>query len=252
MKFTDILMSSAHAYIVEGKQGEVRAKFVQDFVKGLNCQSDNLSNRPCNECASCIQIDAGTSMDVFHMSRNGKNGGYLKEDVLAFIDRLGMGAYGRYVIGVIDEADILSEILQNKLLKTLEEPDEGAVIILATNNKDNLLSTVRSRCSHVRVADYSDEDEEATSDSIKEIADRLIGQCKFYECRDIVDKKVKTQEDAIELLGIMEDKYREYMLAGNNRNAMVLAINLIENARMDIYKGMQYSKALRRLFLELA
>lgn len=251
MKFTDILMSSAHAYIVEGRQGESRDKFCQDFIKGLNCQSEDVTRRPCNECSSCRQIDAGTSMDIFHMEKSGKTA-YVVKDAISFIERLGMGSYGRHVIGVIDEADLLSETLQNKLLKTLEEPEAGAVIILVTNNKDNLLSTVRSRCNVVRVGDFVELEEDEADENIAELAGNFAKRIGFYEARDIIDKKLKTQDAAMTFLGTLEDQYRERMLAESNKSDMAYAIELIETARMDIYKGMSYSKALRRLFLELA
>ena len=272
MKFTDILTSSAHAYIVEAGAGEARNNFIQKFIKGLNCECSEPGARPCNSCASCRQIEAGTSMDVVHMDRSGKTA-YKVEDAAALIDRLGMGSYGRHIIGVIDDADILSESIQNKLLKTLEEPEEGVVIILATANRDNLLSTVRSRCNIIRMRDYVDDvDEErpVEDENLTEVAklfideaarmsgDRRIKKAAFYEVRAAVDKKVKTQEDAIALLGTIEDACREMMLGMTdeyeriNSGAVAGIIDRIETARMDIYRGMQYGKALRRLYLELA
>lgn len=248
MKFTDILMSSAHAYIVEGK-GQSRNDFVLKLIKALNCENENLQDRPCNTCDSCRQINARTSMDVVFMEKSGKTT-YTVKDTSSLIERLGMGAYGRHVIAVIEEADSLSETLQNKLLKTLEEPEPGAIIILETTNADNLLSTVRSRCNVLRVCDYEEtaETEEEYNESINSLAQLIISEHQFYECRDAIDKKIKTQEDAIQLLGLLEDKYHEALI--NDRN-MVNGIELIEKARMDIYTKMNYNKALKRLCLEL-
>lgn len=248
MKFTDILMSSAHAYIVEGK-GQSRNDFVLKLIKALNCEKDNLHDRPCNTCDSCRQINARTSMDVVFMEKSGKTT-YTVKDTSSLIERLGMGAYGRHVIAVIEEADSLSETLQNKLLKTLEEPEPGAIIILETTNADNLLSTVRSRCNVLRVCDYEEtaETEEEYNESINSLAQLIISEHQFYECRDAIDKKIKTQDDAIQLLGLLEDKYHEDLL--NNRS-MANGIELIEKARMDIYTKMNYNKALKRLCLEL-
>ena len=252
MKFTDILTSSAHAFIVEARAGETRDRWVQDFIKGLNCECEDITGRPCNCCASCRQIDAGTSMDVIHMDKSGKTA-YKVEDAAALIERLGMGSYGRHIIGVIDEADLLSESIQNKLLKTLEEPEEGAVIILATANRDNLLRTVRSRCNVVRVSDFVDvelsDEEIELSENIQELVKLYTSKSKFYEIRAAVDKKIKSQEEAVQLLGALEDACRAIML---KNPAAAGAIDRIETARMDIYRGMQYGKALRRLFLELA
>ena len=258
MRFTDILTSSAHAYIVEAGAGENRDRFVRDFVKGLNCECPDIGARPCNSCPSCRQIEAGTSMDVIHMEKSGKNA-YKVEDAAALTERLGMGSYGRHIVGVVDEADLLSETIQNKLLKTLEEPEEGAIIILATANRDNLLRTVRSRCNAIRVSDYAgyeSDEAEAVNENITETAaifinsarrmtgDRTARRTPFHECRTAIDKKIKTQEEAIELLGVIEDACGEQHIAD--------AIDRIETARMDIYRGMQYGKALRRLYLELA
>ncbi len=252
MRFTDILTSSAHAFIVEGRTGETRDRFIRDFVKGLNCECAEVEARPCNSCASCRQIDAGTNMDIIHMDKSGKTA-YKVEDAAAMMERLGMGSYGRHIIGVIDEADLLSESIQNKLLKTLEEPEEGAVIVLATTNRDNLLRTVRSRCNVVRIADYdgySETNDAIDSDEeIRDLADKLIGKEQFFTARAAIDKKIKSQEDAITLLGIMEDACRDKMV--NNGSSWAGKVELIETARMDIYRGMQYGKALKRLFLEL-
>ena len=254
MRFTDILTSSAHAFIVEGRNGETRDRFVRDFVAGLNCECEDVNRRPCNSCAACRQLDAGTSMDVFHMEKSGKTA-YKVEDAAAMVERLGMGSYGRHIIGIVDEADLLSESIQNKLLKTLEEPEEGAVIILATTNRDNLLRTVRSRCNIIRISDYDgyegDVEEDATAnEEIQELAKLVLGKTRFFEARAAIDKKIKSQEDAMMLLGVMEDVARDVMI--NKQPAWATKVELIETARMDIYRGMQYGKALKRLFLELA
>ena len=231
MKFSDILTSSAHAYIVEGK-GALRQDFVRKFIEALNC----------------------TSMDIVYMEKSGKTG-YMVKDASAMISRLSMGAYGKHVVGVIEDADTLSETLQNKLLKTLEEPEPGVVIILATNNADNLLSTVRSRCSLLRVSEFSEAAlEEADDENIKlsEVRNYLLEIHNFHEYREVIDKKIKTQEDAIIVLGQLEDSFHERMINETNRAEMARAIELIETARMDIYSGMHYGKALKRLCLELS
>lgn len=271
MRFTDILTSSAHAYIVEGGVGAARNDFIQRFIQGLNCENEELTARPCNCCASCRQIAAGTSMDIVHMQRSGKTS-YRVEDAAALIDRLGMGSYGRHIIGVIDDADLLSESIQNKLLKTLEEPEEGTVIILATANRDNLLSTVRSRCNVIRLSDYVSDavDDDVIEDenlpavvkifcdaAARASGDRGVGKTAFHELRNAIDKKIKTQEAAIALLGLVEDNCRNMMLGVTEEYERISSgsvagvIDRIETARMDIYKGMQYGKALRRLYLEL-
>ena len=104
--------SSAHAYIVEGKAGKGREDFIRDLSMGLECRCADVSSRPCGNCDACRQVAAGSSMDIVRMQMSGKNG-YKTEDANAFSSRLDMGAYGRYLIGIIDDADSLSETVQN-------------------------------------------------------------------------------------------------------------------------------------------
>ena len=245
--------SAAHAYMIEGAAGEARDAFVQEFIKGLCCQADDPADRPCAECASCRQIAAGTSMDVFHMERTSPSRNYSVRDAETLIEVLGMSPYGRYRIGVIDRADELSETIQNKLLKTLEEPEPGSVIILAVSNRDNLLQTVRSRCSLIRMSDHADEEETGEhSEAIRDLAGSLTGtRCAFHEFRQDIEKKLKSKEDALEMLALAEDRCRDRMVAGDRPGTMAQAIDLIELAVMDIQRQMDHRKALKRLFLEM-
>ena len=257
--------SSAHAFIIEGRSGESRTEFVRQMAAGLECTADDCSARPCGTCPSCRQIAAGTSMDVVHMAMSTSKSGrtsYKVEDAAAFIERLSMGAYGRYLIGIIDEADSLSEIIQNKLLKTLEEPSAETVLILAAANRDNMLSTVRSRCSIVRIessdpeGDSSDQDGRLSA-ACREMSAMLTDpKAAFYKYRELCDKHIKSREDALAMLETAEDDLRDKMLeaAGGGREEALFyagAIEKLAEARMDIRREMSHSKALRRLFLEL-
>lgn len=234
---------AAHAYIVEGRNAEERGFFIKNFAKSILCACPSTNMMPCGRCPACVQVEAGTSMDVVHMDRSKTN--YTADDATAFSSRLAMGAYGKHLIGIIDEADKLSEIVQNKLLKTLEEPEEGALIILGTANADNLLSTVRSRCGTIRMH-QSEEDEESVD------VNNYITKI-FFKYRDAVDKNITSADQALELLSKLEELRREAMVKGGaDAEGHAAAIELIENTRKDIYKGMQYGKALKRLYLELA
>lgn len=248
MKFTDILTSSAHAFIIEGK-GDSCKDFVTKFVKALNCEAEALDDRPCGECSSCRQIAAGTSLDVVYMQRSGKSI-YTVKDASQFIERLSMSPYGRHVIGVIGNAENLPELVQNKLLKTLEEPAPGVVIVLATSSSDNMISTVKSRCNLIRVSEFTSDNYVESNEEINEIVKSISSKMNFYEYRDVIDKKIKSQNDAIELLGLLEDSYRNKIIEKNGYKYSE-NIELIEMTRRDIYLGMHFAKALKRLSLEL-
>ena len=243
--------SSAHAYIVEGKAGAARDAFIKELAMGLECLDPDVSARPCGRCDACRQVAAGSSMDIVRMQMSGKTG-YKTEDANAFAERLDMGAYGRFLIGVIDDADSLSETVQNKLLKTLEEPRGNVILLLGSSNPDHLLNTVRSRCSTVRVQDTAvDEEENAKADAIREAARMLYGGRAFHEFRDALEKSVKTRADALLLTEMAEDISRERMIAGDDPALMAARLELCEKARADMEQGMDRSRALKRLYLEL-
>lgn len=242
--------SSAHAYIVEGRSAQSRESVISEIAMGLECLDPDVSARPCGRCEACRQVAAGTSMDLIRMQMSGKKG-YNVKDAEPFVERLDMGAYGRFLIGIIDEADSLSETIQNKLLKTLEEPRGNVILLLGTSNRDRLLSTVRSRCSTIG-ADAGDADEETeAAENLRAAAEMLCGGRAFHEFREVLEKSVKDRTDAPALISMAEDILRERMMSGDDPARMAAKLELCERARADIERDMDRSKALRRLFLEL-
>ena len=222
--------SAAHAYIVEGPSGSSRENFIDDIIKGLEC----------------------LEIDIVRMQQSGKTG-YKVEDAAALTERLGMRPYGKYLVGIIDNAELMSEVVQNKLLKTLEEPQEGTLLMLAAAKSDALLATVRSRCSLIRMQEYSGYDvldeEEASSDLMEGAFMLLTQRVAFHEFREFLDKHIKTQEDALTLIGIAEDKLRSAMTQGKAMNYCADRIELAEKCAADIGRGMDKGRALKKLFL---
>ena len=221
----------SHAFIIEGRAAEGRDMFVRDLIKGLGC----------------------SEIDVVSMNRSGKTG-YLKDDALPFMERLGMSPYGKYLVGIINDAELMSDVVQNKLLKTLEEPSEGVLILLATSRSDELLRTVKSRCSLVRVQEFEgygdEEDEKRTEDLMAGVMMLLTGRDAFYEFREFLDKNIKTNEDALEFIASAEDRLRKSMTEGKGINLSADRIETAEKTAMDIIKGMDKNRALKRLYLE--
>ena len=167
-----------------------------------------------------------------------------------------MGAYGRHLIGIIDDADLLSETIQNKLLKTLEEPSSGTIILLAASNRDNLLSTVRSRCAEVRLARSSQDHDgqETDPENFEELINMIMREdTLFCDYRSMLDKTVKSREDAMSFLGGLESICRDHMRRSDAGDSLKYAsvIEMINTSRMDIRRDMNHTKALKRLFLEI-
>ncbi len=273
---------AAHAFVVEGMAGETREAFVRTPALALRCPgaAEGVgARRPCLCCPSCRQVAAGTSLDLVTLTKSRASASaqpsYKVADVAAFIERLSMGAYGRYLIGIIEDADSMSEVVQNKLLKTLEEPAPNTVIFLATSNRDNLLETVRSRCSDIRLDSFDlseleslESGGDSSSESHLELANRfLTRQGKYYELRTALDKHIKSKDEAFSFLDLLEDTFHSGMMgktdhqceeictylqtATNSPEDFAHALELVNIARMDIHQDMSYLRALRRLYLEL-
>lgn len=247
--------SSAHSYIIEGRNGGARDSFLMKLLAGLECTEGEVMKRPCGNCPSCMQVYAHSHPDVVYMQKSGKRG-YRTEDAAAFTERLCMRPYGRFLIGVINDAELLSETVQNKLLKTLEEPPRDVKILLLTSRSDELLGTVRSRCSLVRTEEfggYAEPEDEKTSEEMREGVSFMLSRTEnFCDFREFIDKKIKTAEDALEYIGLIEEELSALMGSGQaDTGSCAFAIEEAEKTAMDIGRGMDRSRALKRLFLDL-
>ncbi|MEG0292082.1 MAG: DNA polymerase III subunit gamma/tau [Anaerovoracaceae bacterium] len=131
-----------HAYLFCGTRGTGKTTAARLLAKGLNCTSE--INRPCGVCENCMAIKDGNFMDLIEIDAASNNGvdniRELRESVKY------PPAVGRTKVYIIDEVHMLSNSAFNALLKTLEEPPEKVVFILATTEPNKLPQTVLSRC----------------------------------------------------------------------------------------------------------
>ena len=134
-----------HAYLFCGTRGTGKTTVAKIFAKAVNCEHP-VDGSPCGECAMCKAIAAGTSMNVIEIDAASNNGvdniREIREEV----------AYrpteGRFKVYIIDEVHMLSIGAFNALLKTLEEPPEYVIFILATTEVHKIPITILSRCQH--------------------------------------------------------------------------------------------------------
>ena len=133
----------AHAYLFTGPRGTGKTTTARIFAKALNCVKGP-TDHPCGECLNCRQITDGSAMDVQELDAASNRG---VDDIKNLNKNADFAPVNcRYKVYIIDEAHMLTTEACNALLKTLEEPPEHVVFILATTEPQKILPTIHSRC----------------------------------------------------------------------------------------------------------
>ncbi len=145
----------SHAYLFTGSRGTGKTSSAKILAKAVNCENPQNGN-PCNCCAACRSIDAGSCMDVLEIDAASNNGvdnvRDLRDDAVYTPSQVKMRVY------IIDEVHMLSISAFNALLKIIEEPPEHLLFILATTELHKVPSTILSRCQRFSFRRISQED----------------------------------------------------------------------------------------------
>ena len=133
----------AHAYLFCGTRGTGKTSTAKVFAKALNCL--NLQDgEPCNECEMCRKINEGLAIDVTELDAASNNGVDKIRDIIDDVKYPPQEA--KYKVYIMDEVHMLSAGAVNAFLKTLEEPPNNVIFILATTDPQKLPITILSRC----------------------------------------------------------------------------------------------------------
>lgn len=135
----------AHAYIFSGARGVGKTTAARILAKAMNCVKGPTAE-PCGECDSCKEIAAGTSLDVIEIDA-ASNRGIDQIRELREMVRYAPAA-SRSKVVILDEAHMLTGEASNALLKTLEEPPDRVIFVMATTQPEDLADTIRSRSQH--------------------------------------------------------------------------------------------------------
>lgn len=150
-KISIILNGSSlpHAFLFTGQKGTGKTSTARIIAKAINCENNLFAKKstdfePCNKCSNCISITNGHNVDVIEMDAASNRKIDEVRDLISKIKYVPVNS--RYKVYIIDEVHMLTNESFNALLKTLEEPPENTIFILATTELDKLPKTIISRC----------------------------------------------------------------------------------------------------------
>lgn len=236
-----------HAYLFTGPRGVGKTTCARIFAKTINCQNLTHEHEPCNTCESCASFNENRSYNIHELDAASNNS---VEDIRALTEKVRIKPQlGKYSVYIIDEVHMLSTAAFNAFLKTLEEPPEHAIFILATTEKHKILPTILSRCqifdfNRITVEDAADhlayvarsEGVEADSEALNIIAQKADGGMRdalsmFDQIVSFAGKHI-TYQAAIENLNVLDYDYYfrvvDAALAGDISQSLLLFDKVLE------------------------
>lgn len=243
----------SHAYIFEGEACLDKKAFARAFVKSILC-----SVQPgvgCDSCTVCNKISHGNHEDVITIEADGSS---IKDEAIERLqERLRTKPYGARNIAVISDADTMTLRAQNRLLKTLEEPSPGTVLILLSENIENLTQTILSRCVKYRINYFGSADYEYMMKTAEEAAELLLQGTSFFRLKELIAEMIKDHKETAAFLDALEKVYRDILLGkGKNsklyrREQIYRNVAVIEDTRRQIQRGVSAGYALKNLLIKI-
>ena len=201
----------AHAYLFVGMKGVGKSSTALQFAKFLNCEVKKKDTFFCNDCPSCIKVNALTHPDV-HVIEHDKPESISIEKIRDMISQTQLKPFiSSRKVFIIKDAELLTLEAANALLKTLEEPPDKSLLILTTSAAEKNLETIRSRCQTIHFAPSGPDEvqkilikENVPSDAahfLSFFAHGSLGQARQLQHAGIFDKK----NDVIERFLLKDD-----------------------------------------------
>src|SRR4030088_90235 len=237
----------AHAYIFSGARGGGENTAARILAQALNCV-DGPTATPCGECDSCREITAGTSLDVIEIDAPTNRGIDQIRELREMVRYAPASSRSKVVI--LDEAHMLTSEASNALLKTLEEPPDRVIFVMATTQPEDLVDTIRSRSQHfhfraLTFAEISGRLEEIAKKEDLKVAPgamaviarmaegslrdalSLLEQARAYCGDTIPDKEVR------ELLGVVPADALEELVAAISEGSADRGLGLVHTFQKD-------------------
>ena len=221
---------TSHAYLFTGPRGTGKTSTAKILARALNC-AEGPTLTPCGVCDSCRSISDGSSMDVFEIDAASNRGIDEIRDLRESVKFA--PTEGHYKIYIIDEVHMLTTEAFNALLKTLEEPPERVIFILATTEPHKVPATIQPRCQRYDFHRIT----------VTEIRDRLIYVCK--------ESDIAAEEDALDIIAAQADGGMRDALSILDQ-CMALAEGTLTAERVQEALGLVGRAWIRRMAGEIA
>jgi len=259
--------SLAHAYLLTGIRGVGKTTIARLMAMSTNCQHTQGDGEPCGACDACVAIAAGSHLDVRELDAASHTG---VDDMRDMLDDVRYPPVNLpYKVYIIDEAHMLSKSAFNALLKTLEEPPERVLFILATTESDKLPVTVRSRCQRFdlrrlgvqEIADYLAHVLDAEQINYEKEAVLTIARSADGSVRDALSLTERVlafsnqnilAADVRQSLGLVGPEIVQQLSDCIAQGAAAEAISLLRKAVMQGYGARQLVLALLEQWHQLA
>lgn len=232
----------AHAYLFCGPRGVGKTSCARIFAKTVNCSNRTAEGEACNACESCVSFNEQRSFNIIELDAASNNS---VDNIRTLIDQVQVPPMvGKYKVFIIDEVHMLSQAAFNAFLKTLEEPPEHAIFVLATTDKHKVLTTIISRC---QTYDFS-------RISVHDIAEHLsyVANCEGIETeKDALHSIALHAEGGMRDALSIFDQISSYTQGHITREAVLENLHMLDDAvyfyfLFFILKG-DYHSCLQRL-----
>ncbi len=183
----------AHAYLFCGPRGTGKTSIAKIFAKTINCTDEN--HKPCLKCDNCIAVQNGSHPDIIEIDAASNNG---VEEVRNLIEKVKYAPLkGKYKVYIIDEVHMMTQGAFNALLKTIEEPPEHVIFIMATTEPHKVLPTIISRCQRF---DFTKIPQKEIEERLKFVLDKENIMCDSNVIRLIAQLADGGMRDALSIL----------------------------------------------------
>jgi DNA polymerase-3 subunit delta' len=228
------------AYLFTGTASIGKTTLAHAFASALNCAHPDIDGRPCGECRSCRLMQSGNHPDMVYSELDPTTGALKIETLRDVMRRLSLKPYdSRYRIAILGSFDKARGAAQDAILKTLEEPPPFAILILLSNNTDNTLATIQSRCQVVY---------------LRPVASEVIRQTLIERLGTDPDKATVLARLSGGRIGWAMSAAQDEALLTQRQRALELLEGVLEGSRKDRFKladDLSRDKLALRPLLEL-